>query len=123
MARNWLILSVFFIVACSSERVDFNTEAWALDTYGCNGVRITMLDQVKSIKDDLKGRSSESIDDLFGKPDLTDLDKRHKLYYYYYLSGGEKCETSNGEKVYLQIRFNAINRADELIIFQSALSN
>jgi len=116
-----IILVAFFSMNCSTEKEGiqgFDQHSWMQDHNGCQGKRIGQLALVKASKNELKGFSAESIDRLFGKPDTRDLDKRHKLYYTYNIAGASECAMDSSQRIYLQIRFNAMNKADELIIFQ-----
>ena len=120
MLRNLLLLSILTTaLACSNEKQldGFDSNAWRSDPNGCQGTRIEMLAQLKERKEEMKSWNSEDVDKVLGTPDSKDLDKRNRLYYQYDILGSEKCNTDT-TKVYLQIRFNAINRADELIVFE-----
>ncbi len=117
------LLSLLLILALSNcsntgDLPGFDAVSWRSDSNGCIGKRNELLDEIKERKEEMKEWKSEEIDAFLGNPDSKDLDKRNRLYYRYDISGSEKCENSTGEKVYLQIRFNAINRADELIVFE-----
>ena len=122
MPRNLLLFSLLLILSYCSPKKEipgFDKTKWHEDADGCNGNRLAQLDLLRNEKSTLKGWSSESIGELLGTPDTRDLDKRHKLYYTYYLSGSSDCISESAKpKIYLQIRFNAINKADELTIFE-----
>ena len=122
MKNNILIASLFLltcIFSCdSSKGIDgFDDEAWRSDINGCKGVRNTQVDVLKKEKESLKTWNSKEIDKFLGNPDSKDLDKRQRMYYRYDILGSDKCDPQD-KITYLQIRFNSINRADELIIFE-----
>ena len=96
--------------------MDFSN--WQSDKNGCNGDRLEYLEDLRIKKEEFKKMGSEEIDRILGAPDSKDLDKRNRLYYRFDMSGSDKCDSTIQKKIYLQIRFNAINRADELIIFE-----
>lgn len=121
MVKKLLLFSVLIIVstACSNQKEleGFDISAWQADPNGCQGKRISLLTSLKERKEEMISWNSEDIDRVLGTPDSKDLDKRNRLYYQYDLKGSDKCE-GDSSRVYLQIRFNAINRADELIVFE-----
>ena len=107
------------LLACSeSKNIDgLDTAKWKADPGGCNGDRLEMLAFIKAGKEEFRESGSNEIDGWLGKPDAKDLDKRKRRYYKYYLMGSEECPSDSG-KIYLQIRFNALDRADEIIIYE-----
>ena len=80
-------------------------------------MRMGMLEELKAQKDEILEWSSEAVDKKLGKPDAKDLDKRTRLYYIYNIKGGVGCD-QDSSRIYLQIRFNSINRADEITLFE-----
>ena len=116
-----LKLGVFCLlfVACSSDQLDlknFDEAKWQADEFGCNHARLEMIDDLKSVKDKLKGLNQNEVTELLGKPERHELYKRSQKFFYYQISPDESCSKPSVEDIYLSIRFNATGLAKEVII-------
>jgi hypothetical protein len=98
----------------------FDLEKWKSDKGGCNGIRISQLADLKALKQELKGVSSNDIMTLFGAPDIQRLSERNQEYFVYFMEKGPHCGSlrpiSNAKSVIF--RFSAIKLATE-ITFQN----
>jgi hypothetical protein len=98
----------------------FDLEKWKSDKGGCNELRISQLTELKALKQELKGVSSNDIMTLFGAPDIQRLSERNQEYFVYFMEKGPHCGSlrpvSNAKSVIF--RFSAIKLATE-ITFQN----
>lgn len=115
--RLLLFVSLVALASCrSSNFPELDWESWKQDKMGCNGNRAMLINELKSIKEEIKGRKMEDILKHLGNPDEKELVKRSKTYFRYFHSNHE-C-SDNAENKFLQIRFNATERVDEIILLE-----
>lgn len=113
-----LILFSFFLVSCTKQPdlQGFDLDRWRADRGGCRGQRAAQGDQVRALREELKGVSANDFAKLFGKPDINQLADRNQKYYVYFLEPGPHCQDikqpSNARSV--AIRFSAIGLATEV---------
>lgn len=118
----FLVLLVFSLTNCTKKPNlnNFDLSQWISDKGGCNNLRIKQLDQLKVLKQELKGVSSNDILKLFGPPDIQRLSERNQEYFIYFMEKGPHCGAlkpiSNSRSVIF--RFSAIKLATE-ITFQN----
>lgn len=100
----------------------FDAEKFLQDEAGCQGIRSSQISWLKAHKENLKGVSSNDIEDILGKPDIQQLADRNQEYYVYFLEKGPQCENiKNPSQAYcMAFRFSAIGLATE-ITFQNGL--
>lgn len=100
----------------------FDVNKFVQDEAGCQGSRGSQVDWLKSHKENLKGVSSNDIEDIFGKPDIQQLADRNQEYYVYFLEKGPHCDkmTNPSQAYSMAFRFSAIGLATE-ITFQRGL--
>ncbi len=103
---------------------EFDMKAWKMDRNGCESVRTGMLEDLEKIKPKLEGLDEIDLRKILGKPDFAELYSRNQKFYTYYIDASEKCENSNSEKVktgerrLVQIRFDAINAVNEIVVIR-----
>ncbi|MES2797507.1 MAG: hypothetical protein V4683_16165 [Bacteroidota bacterium] len=113
---------IVFCNACSKKpKLDgFDLAKWTSDKGGCSGQRANQITELKGLKQELKGVSSNDILELFGQPDIQRLSERNQEYFVYYLEKGPHCGSlrpiSDAKSVIF--RFSAIKLATE-ITFQN----
>ena len=124
----WLIQFVLIIAllgtfaSCSSKEKKalrlqkFDSETWIEDKSGCNGDRLSMKDELLSVKYNMRGLKTDEIEDLLGKPDAQELYNRSQRYYIYFLDPGPKCGEAVEEPQALFVRFSAVGIANEFTI-------
>ena len=113
-----LIFSLFFL-ACGKpipNLAPIDLAQWKEDKSGCNGVRYSLLEEMKNQKDELKGLSEKDIIGLLGRPDRNELYKRNQKFYYYDIEPGKKCAAASKATQQLIVRFNAMGMAKEVSI-------
>lgn len=98
----------------------FDLDRWRADRGGCRGQRSAQADQIRALREELKGVSASDFATLFGKPDINQLADRNQKYYVYFLEPGPHCQDikqpSNARSV--AIRFSAIGLATEVTFQQ-----
>jgi len=113
-----IIFYLSFLISCSSpvDIDNFDKDKWSGDEYGCRGVRKHMVDNLLEQKNELEGLTQTEILAVLGKPDRHELYKRNQKFFIYNLSPGEKCDEGSSKPSVLQIRFNALGNANEIIV-------
>jgi hypothetical protein len=94
----------------------FNLDRWRADRGGCRGQRKAQADQIRALRDELKGVSANDFAALFGKPDINQLADRNQKYYIYFLEPGPHCQDMKNASTArsVAIRFSAIGLATEV---------
>ena len=122
---NFVILICFFSSCTDPNAVtneEFDRKAWKMDRNGCENIRTEMLDDLEKIKPKLEGLDEINLRKVLGKPDFAELYSRNQKFYTYYIDASEKCEnknsqnTKNGDKRLVQVRFDAINAVNEIVV-------
>jgi len=128
-----LVFSLSFLMgmlfySCSDPNAvteeEFSMRAWKMDRNGCENVRTGMLDDLEKIKPKLEGLDEIDLRKILGKPDFAELYSRNQKFYTYYVDASEKCENENsqnvknGERRLVQIRFDAINAVNEIVVIR-----
>lgn len=107
---------LFFSCTKQPDLHGFDLDRWRTDRGGCQGQRGTQADQIRALRDELKGVSANDFAALFGRPDINQLADRNQKYYIYFLEPGPHCQdtkqASNARSV--AIRFSAIGLATEV---------
>ncbi|AFM04308.1 hypothetical protein Fleli_1918 [Bernardetia litoralis DSM 6794] len=129
--KTVLIFSLYFFIAllfysCSDPNAvteqEFDIKAWKMDRNGCESVRTGMLEDLEKIKPKLKGLDEIDLRKVLGKPDFAELFSRNQKFYTYYIDASQKCQNAtskaikNGDRRLVQIRFDAINSVNEIIV-------
>ena len=119
MKRNFFILLILLTFYCTPlpELVDFEAELWKSDEGGCKGSRIDQINILLDQKDKIMGLDQPQVIKLIGNPDEHELSKRIQKFFIYYISGGVDCENSNNNTSKLSIRFDALGKVNEVILY------
>ena len=124
MKIKYLFPILFLVTACTKQPKleSLELEKWRIDKGGCNGERTKKIDKLKSLKEEIKGTSSNDLDDYLGKPDVEQLADRNQKYYIYFLEKGIHCETlqKKSEAQSMAVRFSAMGMATE-VTFQKGV--
>ncbi|MEJ2006026.1 MAG: hypothetical protein P8X57_13930 [Cyclobacteriaceae bacterium] len=115
------IFALLFLASCASNESPeyLDTDSWRFDDNGCDGYRAALISSHPELLQELKGKSEDDIIGWLGKPDKNELYKRNQKFYIYIIDPAEDCENSDSEtQRYLQIRFSATNRAQEVMIYE-----
>lgn len=117
MKKLIILLITVSLTSCGSDVSipDFDNKIWKNDKSGCKSERVKQIDNLFNHRHLLKGVSEDNMIGFLGMPDQQDLQTRGQKMYKYWISGSTKCpKTGTGKK--LVIRFNAINKANEVFI-------
>ena len=120
MFHKVLIISILTIFsACSTKERHFGKfdfSAWKSDRNACNAVRTNMVEDLKKLKEELKGLSQNEVFEYFGRYDLQLLDARNTKAFVYFLEKGEQCETTKktSQARTMVLRFNAVSLVNEV---------
>lgn len=117
------MLLIWLSTACLEKQAiraeDFDQPTWKEDHQGCLAKRKHVVGQIIAIKHKFIGYNELEIRNLLGKPNQIELAERNKKYYYYYVEPGKQCQDTIaffGKR--LQVRFNALNQVDEIIVLE-----
>jgi len=115
-----VIFILFFIVGCIPKTAlkGFDSSAWKNDANGCNGIRKVLVDEIINRKDELVGLGQEDIFNTLGKPNRHELYSRHKKAFVYVINGSADCLTNGVKEEKLVIRFDALERTKEVILYK-----
>ncbi len=117
-----LLIPVFFVVLVScSAKLDtgkINIENWKSDRYGCIGLRIQDMAELRKIKNTFLGADNQAIIRTFGRPDLVELVDKSQSFFFYFLEPSKGCESVEIEKEPLRVlfRMNAVSKVSEVTI-------
>ncbi|RXK46831.1 hypothetical protein [Aquirufa rosea] len=122
ICASFLLLGMMLSCTKQPDLAGFDLEKFVQDEAGCQDMRKEQVAWLKAHKENLKGVSSNDIEDLFGKPDIQQLADRNQEYYIYFLEKGPHCEkiTNPSQSYSMAFRFSAIGLATE-ITFQNGL--
>lgn len=118
------ILSIF-LFSCAPPPDQFgklDLKKWRGDRGGCTGVRAMLEPDFRAEVQNLKGKTSNTLGELLGRPDVNQIADRNQKYYIYFLEKGPQCnqagKQSNSRSV--AIRMSAMGVATE-ITFQNGI--
>lgn len=117
-----ILLCFFLFVNCTHQPdlTGFDAETFKQDRGGCNGQRIKQIDWLKKNKMELRGTTSNNMEDILGKPDIQQLADRNQEYYIYFLEPGPHCNQKESRAKSIAFRFSAMGIATE-ITFQAGI--
>ncbi|WP_186757928.1 magnesium transporter CorA family protein [Echinicola salinicaeni] len=116
------LLCVVLIFSACSSKLDagkINLENWKNDRYGCKGLRIQDLEELRKIKNTFLEANNQELILTFGRPDRVELLDKSQSFFFYFLEPSEDCqEGQKTEKEPLKVlfRLNAINKVSEVTI-------
>lgn len=90
--------------------------SWKNDKNGCGGQRATMIEALQNQRNKLESLTETQISELLGRPDQNELYKRNQKFYHYFLQPGPSCGKNTPKPLKLSIRFNATERAKEVVV-------
>lgn len=95
---------------------------WRQDRGGCNGVRSTLVDDLKAVQQELKGKSVNELGVILGRPDINQIADRSQKFYIYFLEKGPQCDNGRGKSnaPSVAMRISAIGLVTE-VTFQNGL--
>jgi hypothetical protein len=120
----FIILSGLFLSSCTKKPNlnGLDVEQFKSDRGACKGLRKSQIAWLKAHRLELKGVSSNDIEDELGKPDIQQLADRNQEYYIYFLEPGTHCQDikkpSSAQSI--AFRFSAMGLATE-ITFQQGM--
>jgi hypothetical protein len=124
MLRNLLIITLLVIsLSCSTKERHFGKfdfKAFKSDRGSCNEARTKMIDELKNVKEEIKGMSQNEVFDTFGRYDMQLLDERNTKSFIYFLEKGPHCETPKkpSQARTMVLRFNAVSLVNEVEFMQ-----
>lgn len=121
----WIILLTGSLLSCDTTQDQFgqlDLKKWRGDRGGCNGVRATLLTAFRAEVQNLKGKRTNTIGDLLGRPDINQIADRNQKFYIYFLEKGAHCDQPGvkSQSRSVAIRMSAMGIATE-ITFQNGL--
>ncbi|GGZ32049.1 hypothetical protein GCM10007049_26790 [Echinicola pacifica] len=97
---------------------NIDLEKWKSDRYGCRGLRLEQLEEIKHIKNNFLEATNQELIVTFGRPDRVELLNKSQSFFFYFLEPSSSCDGVEIEKEPLKVlfRLNAINRVSEVTI-------
>lgn len=115
-----LMFTLVILSSCSGpiDAGKINLENWKADRYGCKGLRIQDLEEIKKIKNNFLGADNQSLIKTFGRPDRVELVDKSQSFFFYFLEPSSDCEGMESEKEPLRVlfRMNALSKVSEVTI-------
>ena len=120
--HKFLLLVSLALVSCTSpiQLEAFDSEVWKQGNEGCDENRRNMVTSLVEQKSLLLGESEARILRTLGQPDRNHLYGRNQKAYYYYLTPSSDCPVSGDSSTFLNLRFNAVGIASELLVMTEA---
>lgn len=109
---------ILFSCSCPIDAGKINLENWKADRYGCKGLRMQDLEELKQIKNNFLGADNQSLIKTFGRPDRVELVDKSQSFFFYFLEPSSDCEGVKSEKEPLRVlfRMNALSKVSEVTI-------
>jgi hypothetical protein len=116
-----LFIAIFSIIMSCSSKFDtgsINIEDWKNDRYGCKGLRLKEVDELKRLRNTFLGKNNQALIKTFGRPDRVELVDKSQSYFYYFLEPSENCDEKIRKEQPMKITFrlNAISKVSEVTI-------
>ncbi len=123
MRHLFFVTTLVFIALLSScsgplDAGKINLENWKADRYGCKGLRMQDLEELRNIKNNFLGADNQSLIKTFGRPDRVELVDKSQSFFFYFLEPSSDCEGVKSEKEPLRVlfRMNALSKVSEVNI-------
>ncbi len=114
-------LSLLFFTSCQERKgiEGFDSTLWKSDRKGCQGLRISLKNQLEKISPQLKRLSNKDVLYVLGRPDKNELYRRNQKFFIYHISPAPDCDHYEASQtpVTLKIRFNAVGLSNEVMIY------
>lgn len=110
----WIIL-IFCSISCSNSDRKFlnvDSDSWKSDTSGCTGYRVEYYKKLLMEKEVILGLNESKTKKLLGTPRQINLYTRGQKFFIYSID----CDEDSTQSKKLQIRFNAMGLASEILI-------
>lgn len=95
----------------------FDKELWKTPISYCDQDKVNLANVLVDNKDKLLGEGQTQIKKLLGQPSEHELYRRTEKFFYYNLTPGDTCTNVQTPKR-LSIRFDALDRAKEVMIIE-----
>ncbi len=120
LIHSIILFSLLTATSCSRplDAGKINLENWKADRYGCKGLRMQDLEELRAIKNNFLGADNQAIIKTFGRPDRVELLDKSQSFFFYFLEPSDDCEGIKTEKEPLRVlfRMNALSKVSEVTI-------
>ena len=90
---------------------------WKNDRYGCKGLRIQDVDEIRRIKNTFLTKNNQELIKTFGRPDRVELATKSQSFFIYFLEPSDNCDPKpEKEPLKVLFRLNAINKVSEVTV-------
>lgn len=117
--NKFCFIFLLLLFSCNHQKIEienFNEEIWKKDYNGCERNRVSIAKILYGQREKLLNKSEKEILSSLGKPDKNELYNRNQKFYIYSISPNENCTDNPQKGAYLQIRFNALGRSNEVLL-------
>ena len=121
-ARFVFLVGTTLLVASCAQQVPLeglDVASFAADGKACNGYRASLQGKVAQATQPLIGHDEKDVVKTLGSPDITELAGRSQKFFKYYLTPAPTCKgnaSPAGQPDVLLVRFNSLNRVNEISI-------
>lgn len=92
-------------------------ENWKNDRYGCKGLRIQDVEEIRKIKNTFLTKNNQELIKTFGRPDRVELASKSQSFFIYFLEPSDNCDPKpEKEPLKVLFRLNAINKVSEVTV-------
>lgn len=120
LIHSIILFSLLTATSCSGplDADKINLENWKADRYGCKGLRMQDLEELRAIKNNFLGADNQAIIKTFGRPDRVELLDKSQSFFFYFLEPSDDCEGIKTEKEPLRVlfRMNALSKVSEVTV-------
>lgn len=115
-----LLAGTFIVVTSCTGPLDVGSidlENWKNDRYGCKGLRIQDVDEIRKIKNTFLTKNNQELIKTFGRPDRVELASKSQSFFIYFLEPSDNCDPKpEKEPLKVLFRLNAINKVSEVTV-------
>lgn len=84
------------LASCRDKKVDFgkfDLQSFKTDRGGCEGKRVNLIEELKTIRPKILGLTENQIYETLGRYDFQILSRRNEKIFVFFLEKGPQCES------------------------------
>lgn len=115
----FFVLTIITLFGCytSPEIPGLNKDLWLAEIISCDDSKVSMAELIVDNDEFILGSGQAIIKQLLGQPSENELYNRNQKFFHYNITAGDSC-TNIEKQLRLSIRFDALDRAKEVLILQ-----
>lgn len=114
----YLLGIILLVSSCySTPKIEgFDPDVWKVEIKYCDQSKVALAQVLVDHKEQLLGAGQAQVKKYLGQPNEHELYRRTQKFFYYNLTPGDTCEIEQPQR--LSIRFDALDRAKEIMIIE-----